>query len=160
MRELARAEIKRDMILLELGSADELLAHMLPVLREAFRRGGTGKRYLATWVRPLYCAVPQGPPTSGARTPPASRRRAQGHKVFSETELPLLFGLLGASRLLTQHYDRYLPVGLPLILRVGWVLFDHARPQPLPLVPLRRLRDHRAGSVSELDAHLRVRSKV
>ena len=44
MRELARAEIKRGMILLELGPADELLAHMLPVLREAFRQGGTRKR--------------------------------------------------------------------------------------------------------------------
>jgi ATP-dependent helicase/nuclease subunit A len=37
VRELVRGEIKRGMILLELGPADELLAHMLPVLREAFR---------------------------------------------------------------------------------------------------------------------------
>jgi len=38
VRELARAEIKRGMILLELEPADELLAHMLPVLREASGR--------------------------------------------------------------------------------------------------------------------------
>lgn len=38
VRELARAEIKRGMILLQLGPADELLARMLPVLRDAFRQ--------------------------------------------------------------------------------------------------------------------------
>ena len=68
--------------------------------------------------------------------------------------------LFGNSRPLTQHYDRYLPVGLPLILRVGWVLFDDARPQPRPLVPLRPLRDHRTSPVSELDAHMWVCPKV
>jgi hypothetical protein len=39
-------------------------------------------------------------------------------------------GFLGNSRLLTQHYDRYLPFGLTLIVGVGWIRFYEARPQP------------------------------
>jgi hypothetical protein len=67
---------------------------------------------------------------------------------------------LDVSRLFKQHHDWYLPVGLSLILRVGWVLLYNARPQPRPLVPLRPLGDHRADLVSELDAHPRVCAKV
>ena len=49
---------------------------------------------------------------------------------------PGLFGelprrvLLGNSRLLTQHYDRYLPFGLTLIVGVSWIRLCEARPQP------------------------------
>src|ERR687894_1987204 len=80
-------------------------------------------------------------------------------EVFSDTRLPV-YELLRNSRPMTQHYDWYLPVGLPLILRVGWVLFYDARPQPRPLVPLRCLCNHRVDPLSELYAHLRICAKV
>ena len=54
-----------------------------------------------------------------------------GAKMWAHffTETPTI-GFLGNSRLLTQHYDRYLPFGLTLIVGVGWIRFYEARPQP------------------------------
>src|SRR5215212_11760041 len=34
------------------------------------------------------------------------------------------------STLLSQHYDRYLPFGLTLVVGVSWIRFYEARPQP------------------------------
>jgi hypothetical protein len=52
----------------------------------------------------------------------------------------------------TQDYDRYLPVGLPLIGCVGGFLSDDARPQPHPLIPLRRRASNSAARSEALSA--------
>jgi hypothetical protein len=60
---------------------------------------------------------------------PIHRKGSFRLEFFSETGLPVL-PFVGNSRLLTQHYDRYLPFGLTLIVGVGWIRLCEARPQP------------------------------
>jgi len=50
-------------------------------------------------------------------------------EAFSETRLPLM-NIPGNSRLLTQHYDWYLPFGLALIVGVSRIRLYEAPPQP------------------------------